>query len=53
MNEIVNSINWDKVNDDLIPNIINEKNKKLTDNKESILTGFYLLSLLNTKVLSK
>ena len=53
VNEIVNSINWDKVNDDLIPNIINEKNKKLTDNKESILTGFYLLSLLNTKVLSK
>ena len=53
VNEIVNSINWDKINDDLIPNIINEKNKKLTDNKESILTGFYLLSLLNTKVLSK
>lgn len=53
VNKIIDSINWDKIDDNIIFKIINEKNKKLSDNKESVLTGFYLLSLLNNKVLKK
>lgn len=51
--EIINTIDISDINDDLIESLINEKNKKLIDNKKSLLVGFYLLSNLNQKIFKK
>ena len=51
--EIINTIDISDINDDLIESLINEKNKKLIDNKKSLLVGFYLLSNLNQTIFKK
>ena len=39
--------------EELIEAIVNEKNKKLADNKDSLLVGFYFLSSLNNKIFNQ
>lgn len=39
--------------EELIEAIVNEKNKKLSENKDSLLVGFYFLSSLNNKIFNK
>jgi len=39
--------------EELIESIVNEKNKKLIDNKNSLLVGFYFLSSLNNKIFNQ
>jgi DNA (cytosine-5)-methyltransferase 1 len=47
---ILNNVDLDDVNNDLMESILNEKNKKLEENKKSLLIGFYFLSSLNHKI---
>jgi DNA (cytosine-5)-methyltransferase 1 len=50
--DIIESAELSEVDNKLIEAIIQEKNKKLEDNKESLLVGFYFLSSLNNKIFS-
>ena len=50
VNEIINNINWDNIDDNIVNSIVGEENKKLVKHKSSVLTGFYLLSILNKQV---
>ncbi len=47
---ILKKANFDGIDEGIIENIVKEKNKKLEENKESLLVGFYLLSSLNKKI---
>ncbi len=44
---ILDNIDFDGIDENLIENIIKNKNKKLEKNQESLAVGFYLLSCLN------
>ena len=48
--KIIDTVDFSDINDELIEAIVNEKNMKLLDNKNSLLIGFYLLSSLNEKI---
>lgn len=48
--DILDNATFNDIDDQLIAEIVNEKNKKLDDNKDSLLTGFYFLSSLNNKI---
>ncbi len=50
VNVILNQATFDGMNRDLLEKIIQEKNKKLGGNASSIITGFYFLSILNSKI---
>ena len=41
------------VNNNILEAIVNEKNKKLEENKDSLLVGFYFLSSLNNKIFNQ
>jgi DNA (cytosine-5)-methyltransferase 1 len=51
--DIIDKAELSEVNDDLIEAIVNEKNKKLEENKDSLLVGFYFLSSLNNKIFNQ
>lgn len=53
VNKIVEEANFRNLNPNLLETIVEETNKKLDENKDSILTGFYFLSSLNSKFFSK
>ncbi|MFN0049469.1 MAG: DNA cytosine methyltransferase [Cytophagales bacterium] len=48
--DILEEAQLSEVESGLLETIINEKNKKLEGNKESLLVGFYFLSSLNNKI---
>jgi DNA (cytosine-5)-methyltransferase 1 len=48
--EIIDDVELSDIDINLIEAIINEKNKKLEDNKDSLLVGLYFLSSLNNKI---
>ncbi len=50
VNKIMQESNLQTIDSNLISIIIGEENKKLSENKNSILTGFYFLSSLNDKL---
>lgn len=50
VNQIMEEANLEGFNSNLVESIVNEKNVKLNENRESILTGFYFLSKLNQKL---
>ena len=50
VNEITNDASLHEIKSDLIEKIVNERNKKLNENKESIFVGFYFLSILNKRI---
>jgi DNA (cytosine-5)-methyltransferase 1 len=52
VNTILKEVDFKGVPEDMITEIAGEENKKLQDNRESLLTGFYLLSSLNQKLFS-
>ncbi len=39
--EILSEANFDNINEELVSEILNEKNRKLIDNKEKLVTGLY------------
>lgn len=47
---ILDNADFTEIDDNIVEIISGKKNKKLGDNKESLLTGMYLLSSLNTKL---
>jgi DNA (cytosine-5)-methyltransferase 1 len=47
---IVKKASFDCIDDSLLEKIVKEKNKKLTENQEKIIAGFYFLSVLNSKI---
>ncbi|HNP19676.1 MAG TPA: DNA (cytosine-5-)-methyltransferase [Fulvivirga sp.] len=51
--EIIKETNFNGFDSSLIESIVQEKNRKLDENKESILVGFYFLSSLNKKLFHK
>ena len=48
--KILDEADFDGIDDNIIETIVEEKNKKLEDNKKSLLVGFYFLSSLNKKI---
>lgn len=48
--DLLDKTEFTEINNNLIEAIVNEKNKKLDDNKDSLLVGFYFLSSLNNKI---
>jgi DNA (cytosine-5)-methyltransferase 1 len=48
--DILNKAELKDVETSVVEAIVNEKNKKLEENKESLLVGFYFLSSLNNKI---
>lgn len=52
VNTILNKASFETVQQDLLGTIIDENNKKLNENSDKILTGFYFLSTLNSKILN-
>ena len=50
VNQILKDADFSDIEQNLIEAIVGESNKKLNENKESLLTGFYFLSSLNNKL---
>ena len=50
---ILEKADFEGLDETLIEAIVEEKNKKLNENHESILTGFYFLSSLNNKLFNR
>jgi len=50
---ILTEADFEEVDSSLVAEITKEKNKKLIENYKSVVTGMYLLSSLNTKILTK
>ena len=50
--DIIESAELSDINNNFIEAIVNVKNKKLEENKERLLVGFYFLSSLNNKIFS-
>lgn len=48
--QILDKANFNGIDENIIETIVDEKNKKLEANKESLLVGFYFLSSLNKKI---
>ena len=48
--QILEKVDFNDLDEDIIQGIVNEKNKKLEENRKSLLTGFYFLSSLNRKI---
>lgn len=51
--DLINKIELQGLNENLIETIVNEKNKKLEENKDTIILGFYFLSSLNNKIFNQ
>lgn len=47
---ILNNASFDSVKNDVLEKILKETNKKLIYNKDKVLTGFYFLATLNSKL---
>lgn len=52
VDKILKDADFSNIEQGLIEALVGEKNKKLNENKESLLTGFYFLSSLNNKLFS-
>ncbi|CAN5460007.1 hypothetical protein BH11BAC2_BH11BAC2_16090 [soil metagenome] len=50
VNVILNSASFESVKNELLVSILQETNKKLIENREKLVTGFYFLSTLNSKM---
>lgn len=50
VNKILEEADFTDIPEDVITEIAGEENKKMEENKKSLLTGFYLLSSLNQKL---
>jgi len=50
VNQIIEKADFSKVKENIIEDIVKEKNKKLEGNKVSLLVGFYFLASLNKKI---
>lgn len=48
--EILNNADLEAIPEKVLDEVVEERNRKLNENKNSILTGFYLLSTLNQKL---
>jgi DNA (cytosine-5)-methyltransferase 1 len=48
---IINNASFDSIENGLLKSILKETNKKLLEDQERVLTGFYFLSSLNSKLL--
>lgn len=51
--QILTEANLENLDSGLVTAIIQESNKKIEENKKSILTGFYFLSTLNSRIFNK
>jgi len=51
--DILETVDLGEIESNLVESIVHEKNKKLEDNKVSLLVGFYFLSSLNNKLFAK
>jgi DNA (cytosine-5)-methyltransferase 1 len=51
--EILDKANLENIDSSLVTAITEESNKKIEENKKSILTGFYFLSSLNHRIFNK
>ncbi|MFT6443394.1 MAG: DNA (cytosine-5)-methyltransferase 1 [Salibacteraceae bacterium] len=51
--QILEKASLENLNSNLVTAITQESNKKIEENKKSILTGFYFLSTLNSKIFNK
>lgn len=49
---LIENVDLIEIDSNIVEKIINEKNKKLDENKKSLLVGFYFLSSLNQKIFS-
>ena len=53
VSEIIENADFRDIKPTLITSILDEKSKKILENQESLLTGFYFLSSLNNKLFAK
>lgn len=53
VSDLIEKTDLNDSSEELIEALVNEKNKKLTDNKDSLLIGFYFLSSLNNKIFNQ
>ncbi len=53
INRILDTAEFEGFSSDLVQSIVKEENQKLTENKESILAGFYFLSSLNKNLFNR
>lgn len=51
--EILNEADFTDIGSEVVTAILNEKNKKLSENSKSVLTGFYFLSALNQNLFER
>jgi DNA (cytosine-5)-methyltransferase 1 len=51
--QILDEANLENLDSNLLTAITQESNKKIEENKKSILTGFYFLSTLNSRIFNK
>lgn len=51
--QILYEANLDNLDSNLLTAITQESNKKIEENEKSILTGFYFLSTLNSRIFNK
>lgn len=50
VDEIIQKADFSNIDENIIEDIVKEKNKKLEENRESLLVGFYFLSSLNKNI---
>jgi len=53
VNKILKKADFNGIDENIMEGIVKEKKKKLEENRESILVGFYFLSSLNKKILKQ
>ena len=53
VSDILNKAELSDIEASVVEAIVNEKNKKLEENKDSLLVGFYFLSSLNNKIFNQ